>query len=252
MFYFLYLILLLTLNLTPLGGLMPEIPLWEQQSYDSEKSYHCFSSFFLALEPEDRNLHRAYKKYLKEEKHRTKEQLKTAQVSPTWKRWANGQLNSGEPILNAKTWQERAAAYDESGLNIHEEIYRKAREAVVDKEIKDVNKQLHLWDDLHEELIKFYNASKKIAKEDEKLFNPSRFISKMAEVVKVRESLAVFARRSVKLPATIKPTEDDKAKKPIKIIWEDPKNFEDDVGIGEEELLSVKDETQHNITENTA
>jgi hypothetical protein len=82
---------------------------WEQQAWDTPASYKAFKDFYLREEPGNGRLIRAYRKY-----GRDKGVKKAPQKVPgTWSAWANGrQPSSGKPIPGARTWADRAAAYD--------------------------------------------------------------------------------------------------------------------------------------------
>ncbi|MBK8987358.1 MAG: hypothetical protein IPM39_14990 [Chloroflexi bacterium] len=83
-------------------------PLWERQPWDTNASYKAFKEYYLPAEEPGR-LANAYREY--------RRQIGGKQAAPkvpgNWSAWARGRHpTSGEPLPDAATWAERAAAFD--------------------------------------------------------------------------------------------------------------------------------------------
>jgi hypothetical protein len=83
-------------------------PLWERQPWDTNASYQAFKDYYLPAEEPGRLL-KAYQEY-----RRQKGAKGAADSVPgNWSRWSRGRHpTSGEPLPDAASWAERAAAFD--------------------------------------------------------------------------------------------------------------------------------------------
>ena len=93
-----------------------ERPLWERHPWDTKASFDRFHRFYLAQDA-PRSLNEAYRRYRAEkgpQQGRNEAAPKRSLRAPGgWVRWFRGQDSKGQPKPGAKTWAERAAAYDE-------------------------------------------------------------------------------------------------------------------------------------------
>lgn len=82
---------------------------WELQPWDTAASYKAFKDFYLREEPGNGRLIRAYRAY-----GRAMGVKRASKKAPgTWSAWANGRNpTTGKPIPGARSWADRAAAYD--------------------------------------------------------------------------------------------------------------------------------------------
>jgi hypothetical protein len=92
---------------------------WLRQPYDTRASYQAFFDTFLAQDP-PRTLNEAYRRYLRQKGPQSgqdrasfEDEVAHKQAPGNWRRWYRGQNASGEAIEGAKTWAERADAYDD-------------------------------------------------------------------------------------------------------------------------------------------
>lgn len=92
---------------------------WLRQPYDTQASYRAFFTYFLTQDP-PRTLNEAYRRYLRDKgppsgQDRATFEAKIAQKQApgNWRRWYRGQRADGEAIEGAKTWAERADAYED-------------------------------------------------------------------------------------------------------------------------------------------
>ncbi len=83
--------------------------LWERQPWDSDASFACFQIWLLQDE-RPRSLDAAYRVYVGRERYANGTLIRASDHARRWYQAKNGK---GEPIPNAKTWPERAAAYDD-------------------------------------------------------------------------------------------------------------------------------------------
>jgi len=83
-------------------------PLWERQPWDTNASYKAFKEYYLPAEEPGR-LANAYREY----RRQTGGKQAATKVPGNWSAWARGRHpTSGEPLPDAATWAERAAAFD--------------------------------------------------------------------------------------------------------------------------------------------
>ncbi len=82
--------------------------LWERQPWDTNASYKAFKDYYLPAEEPGR-LATAYREY----RRQIGGKEAARKVPGIWSAWSRGRHpTSGEPLPNAATWAERAAAYD--------------------------------------------------------------------------------------------------------------------------------------------
>ncbi len=88
--------------------------LWARQPWDSDASFARFHEYYLPQES-PRSLNEAYRRYLADRRGPDKGQTKAREKEAPggWRRWFRGQNGKGQPIPDAKTWEQRAAAYDD-------------------------------------------------------------------------------------------------------------------------------------------
>jgi hypothetical protein len=110
-----------------------DIKVWEEQPWDTRKSYDCFFLYYFP-QPTPRNVSKAYRdanpKGLKRDNR---------QAPSNWRRWAAGQDGKGDKkyyrmvgqsgdisVLPVPTWEQRAAAWDE---HLRQREIKKAEQA---------------------------------------------------------------------------------------------------------------------------
>lgn len=89
------------------------LALWERQRWDTDASFARFHEYYLSQE-QPRSIDDAYRHYYAAARGlQVGHKRVTQKRAPgQWRRWARGQNGKGKPIPGAKTWEERAAAYD--------------------------------------------------------------------------------------------------------------------------------------------
>lgn len=213
-----------------------ENKIWEKQDYETAISFSHFQKYYL-LQPSPRTITKAYRQFQVERGRKTPKQIKKLNASGAWNDWANGRDNDSNKIDGSKTWAERADAYDKSLFYLKQKDYEEARSNLLKNEVKDVEAQLKLWEEISMSFALHVKGQKEEAELNDNTFNPAQFINKGKEIWKWREDIAVFQRRSFKMPSVIKQQpEDDKEDEVAKIEWEEPKWNKNDVGVGKEEL----------------
>lgn len=86
-------------------------PLWERQEWDTAASFNAFSLHYFTQEP-PRSLDAAYRK-AKPKRGRAGNKRDTRRAPTRWRIWAQGKDSKGNKIPGAKTWAERAEAWDD-------------------------------------------------------------------------------------------------------------------------------------------
>ncbi len=211
--------------------------IWEKQEYETSISFSHFQKYYL-LQTAPRTVTKAYRQFQIEKGKKTPQQIKKMNTSGAWNNWANAKDNNGDEIADSKTWAERAEAYDKSLFLVKQKDYEEARSDLLSKEVEDATKQLELWEEISHSFVLHINGLKDEAAKNNTTFNPAQFINKAKEIWKWREEIAVFHRRSLKLPAIIKESpKDKKDDKLTKIEWKEPLDDNDDIGVGEQELM---------------
>lgn len=83
--------------------------LWERQSWDTDASFACFQ-IWLLQDARPRSLDAAYREYVGRERYANGTLIRASDHARRWYQAKNGK---GRPIEGAKTWEARAAAYDD-------------------------------------------------------------------------------------------------------------------------------------------
>lgn len=88
--------------------------LWERQPWDTDASFARFHTYYLAQE-RPRSIDEAYRRHYAELRGLPMghNQVTEKRAPGQWRRWARGQNGKGQPIPGAKSWEARAAAYDD-------------------------------------------------------------------------------------------------------------------------------------------
>jgi len=84
-------------------------PLWERQAWDTAASFKAFRTWLLQ-EQRPRSLDAAYRQQVGREWYAGGTRIR---ASDTWRRWYQAKGKDGERIPGARTWEERARAYDD-------------------------------------------------------------------------------------------------------------------------------------------
>jgi hypothetical protein len=92
--------------------------LWDRQPWDTDTSYYIFQTYFLPMQPNERNLADAYRNY-RTSQGGSKVSFKGKKIKPpgTWKNWFEGKNYAGQKppgslFENSVGWPARARAYD--------------------------------------------------------------------------------------------------------------------------------------------
>lgn len=222
--------------------------IWDKQDWEDDNGFNHFLRFFLP-QPVPRTLTSAYRKYLIDVKKVKPEVAANRNPSNTWQQWYRAQDKFGKPLHpDAKTWQERAIAYDESNIRmaIGEEEIKLERRSLVAKELSDAKKQIEFWEYLFDQHTQFIKSQMESAAKEGFKVDTNRYITKSKDLWKWRDEIAAFARRSLLLPSQIKEDRfDDAEKEPFSVEWNEPefdRESAEDIGMGSEEVLGyVKD-----------
>lgn len=205
---------------------------WEEQFWDTQKSFETFRKYYLPQKA-PKSLTRAYHDYLRDQ-GKTDKFIQGRKAPGTWQKWYRGQDSDGKPIKGAMSWKQRGEAYDSFLEETREEIKLERKMSIVDREIKDHDQQLDIWQGMVNDLEAKLDQERNFSI-DPTGFDPRPFIKPFDDLVKVREKIAVFGRRSVGLPTSI--NEDRIANADngeFKVVWEEPKFGEGNIGIGAE------------------
>ena len=108
---------------------------WERQPWDSDKSYAAFHTYYLSIEPADRTLPEAYRRY-RQAQGVTKA---TSPVPGVWHLWAyatdrEGKRPPGSVYENALTWLKRAQAYDDHLYRQEQAVWAARRQKLKEAE----------------------------------------------------------------------------------------------------------------------
>jgi len=105
-------------------------PLWERQPWDTAASFDRFHRFYLPQE-RPRSVVEAYRRY---RQTTGKDPAKIRQAPGGWNNWAAGRDSKGQPIEGAKTWEQRAQAYDDHLAKLDRERWEARRRAVRERD----------------------------------------------------------------------------------------------------------------------
>jgi hypothetical protein len=83
--------------------------LWKRQAWDSAASFAAFQKWLLQ-ERRPRSLDAAYRAHVGRESDADSTKIR---ASATWRRWYQARDKTNQPVPGAKTWEERAQAYDD-------------------------------------------------------------------------------------------------------------------------------------------
>jgi hypothetical protein len=114
-----------------------ERPLWERQPWDTKSSFAAFQLWLLQDE-RPRSLDAAYRLHVGRECYASGTKIR---ASDTWRRWYQARDKDGQRLPDSKTWEERAAAYDEH-LAAQERRKWEARRRQVREQDWDVGDEL--------------------------------------------------------------------------------------------------------------
>jgi hypothetical protein len=110
--------------------------IWERQPWDTDRSYSYFRDFFLPLEPKERSLAEAYRRYRSSQGYG---KVDTAQVPGSWANWYRGANIHGKKPKNsvyehALSWAKRAEAYDQYLWQQEQDIWISRRRKLKEQE----------------------------------------------------------------------------------------------------------------------
>lgn len=225
--------------------------IWEKQKWETSKSFGYFQRYFLFQKRRPRSLNEAYRLFQIEKNSRTREEAKKMSPSSSWQNWYNGKYPSGLKIPNSKTWLERAKAYDDFLLNAKTNQDKEKRDNLLESELNDVSMQIEVWQILFDAL-RVDVIDKKTKGE---LTSLTRSIRELNDLSKLRDTLAVFQRRALKMPASIKDApENEEDESSFSFEFEEPFGPNDEIGAGSEQINKDKkqnslEETSHGGTE---
>lgn len=199
--------------------------IWLKHPNEPDEAYKNFVKYYLPLKAA-RSVLGAYKSYLKEEKQRTDGQIKRINsVTKAWQYWSKGQDDNGEDIQGLHSWDERAQTYWDYVYSDEINVILERRGTLVETEYEDGVALLKQWNDLYGqfalELEDMAEQSKKLGKR----FDPTPHLRKLRDLVKSRDEIATFLRRSVGMMDKV--SEDALAahlaeNKEIRVQWIEP------------------------------
>lgn len=108
---------------------------WDRQPWDTDKSYTYFRDYYLSLDPKDRSVPEAYRRY-----RASRGYAKVDVVLPgSWVNWSRGANTQGKKpkgtvYEHAKSWQERSAAFDQSKWQAEQDLWMERRKRIVEQE----------------------------------------------------------------------------------------------------------------------
>lgn len=127
--------------------------LWDRQPWDTDTSYYIFQTYFLPMQPNERNLADAYRNYrLSKGLSKVNPKGKLIHAPGSWQQWADGQNPKGHKpagtvFENSVGWPARARAYDtylqEQARKAEEEIWKQRQLQIRQKEWDAAEE---LWD----------------------------------------------------------------------------------------------------------
>jgi hypothetical protein len=217
---------------------------WDKQEWDDDRTYGYFVKYYLQ-QPQPRSLAAAYRNYLIEVRGATLEEAVSRNPSESWQHWFRAHDKYGNKVHpEAKTWSERALAYDEAIIKdsmIDSETLSE-RNHLIAKELHDAKSQIAFWEFLFEKHEEFVRAEAATQKAAGKPFDVNKYINKSKDLWKWRDEISDFARRALKLPSQIKedPLE-DVVEKPYELEWKEQEwnaNSPDDIGMGSEDVIN--------------
>jgi len=105
-------------------------PLWERQPWDTAASFKVFQ-LWLQQEQRPRSLDAAYRSHVGREWYANGTRIR---ASDACRRWYQGRDKDGQPIDGAKTWEQRAQAYDDHLAQLDRERWEARRRAVRERD----------------------------------------------------------------------------------------------------------------------
>lgn len=197
---------------------------WLQHPEEADESYYFFFKYYLPMPRGGRSVFGAYKAFLVSEKGLTQEEAKSKQISKYHHHWSNGRDKAGDEVEGLHTFAERAVEYDEWIFEDEVNQLLTKRNRIVNAEFDDSERMLTLWNSLMQDAKRQYDVAKKSASEEEDgEINLGRFLTNSKNLIRTRDEIAVFMRRSVGMmdkvteDALVNGTEDK-----MKIEWVEP------------------------------
>lgn len=99
--------------------------LWERQTWDTAASFRSFN-YYLAQKP-PRSVDESYRLWLADKYPHKRPINATKRAAKAWRAWSRGQTPKGIPIPDTKTWQQRAAAYDDYLAALDRQLWESRR-----------------------------------------------------------------------------------------------------------------------------
>lgn len=220
---------------------------WLKQPWESDKLFNLFNKYYLPQKISPRSLVLAYHEFLINEKNMSPEEANKKIVPGNWQRYYQAKDSYGRVIYGALTWEERAQAYDSVKEEIKDEAIQTQKLTVLDDELRDYHLQLTAWNELLASLVAKIQREK-ILKGDR--FDPARHTATLDRIVKIRENIAIFGRRTAGMPASIKEERlADADGKKFEIQWKEPFEDEEEIGLGGEIIKAIIKKQEQQIYE---
>lgn len=197
--------------------------IWLQHPEETDDQYRFFFNYYLSQKSDTRSILMSYKLYMIEEKGKKEEDVKgLTTYSKRYGCWAKGEDSNGNKINGLHTWEERAKAYFTNVFNDKMNLLLERRGKVVEEEYEHGEKLLKHYNSVYDAFVLQMEVDKAEAKAKGIPFDSSHYLTKLQKLVKVRDEIAVFLRRSVGL--TDRVTTDEIAKslsqnKEVSIEW---------------------------------
>ena len=143
---------------------MSDAPLWERQPWDTSASFDRFVRFYLPQTPL-RSVEAAYRAYYVEKRGLTAGETPVEKAAPgSWQRWSRGQDIRGQAIDGAKSWADRAQAYDDHLAALERTKWEKRRAKIVERDYQVGEDLRKLADQMLEHGPQFLKTTRRLIK----------------------------------------------------------------------------------------
>lgn len=144
---------------------MADNPLWERQTWDTPTSYARFHPYYL-LQDKPRSVDGAYRAYYAAQRglQPGDDQVLRKRAPGSWQRWARGQDSQGQPISGAKTWVERAEAYEKHLEALDREKWEQRRQTIVEADYQVGQELRALAADIMAQTPQFLKTTRRLVK----------------------------------------------------------------------------------------
>lgn len=186
--------------------------LWDRQPWDTDTSYYIFQTYYLPMQPNERNLADAYRRYrLAKGLSKTTPAGTLINAPGAWKNWSEGRTSKGQKpagtvFENSVAWPARARAYDtylqEQARKAEEELW-KQRQLQIRQREWDAAEELWERSKQMRRAPVFRQTVTDVMREDGKTIDRTIIIEpadwKEADVARTVEEASRLARKSAEM-----------------------------------------------------